>query len=82
MVQFSLDGRAVGVWDFTEDAKPIVKLFFFDEVEESILREIYSKAQKMGRFIANKEVQIKECHSMVSLTRRTAGGVMSPLKGC
>ena len=77
-----LDGRVVGVWDFTEDLEPLVKLFLLEEVEGSMLKQIYLKAQKIGRFIADKEVQIRECNSMVPLTRRTAGGVMSPLKGC
>jgi len=77
-----LDGRVVGVWDFTEDLEPLVKLFLLEEVEGSVVKEIYLKAQKIGRFIADKEVQIRECNSMVPLTRRTAGGVMSPLKGC
>jgi len=77
-----LDGRVVGVWDFTEDAEPTVKIFLFEEAEGSVLREIYLKAQKIGKFIAEKEVQIKECNSMVPLTHRTAGAVMSPLKGC
>jgi len=77
-----LDGRVVGVWDFMEDMEPLVKIFLFEEVKGSVLREIYLKAQKIGKFIADKEVQIKECDSMVPLTRRTAGGVMSPLKGC
>jgi len=75
-----LDGRVIGVWDFTKE--PSVKLFLFEEVERSVLRKIYLKAQKIGKFISDKEVQIKECESMVPLTRRTAGGVMSPLKGC
>jgi hypothetical protein len=39
-------------------------------------------AKKIGKFIVNREAQIKECDSMVPLTRRTAGGVMSPLKEC
>jgi len=77
-----LDGRVVGVWDFTEEVEPSVKVFLFKEVEGSVLEEIYLKAQKVGKFIADKEVQIVECASMVPLTRRTAGAVMSPLKGC
>ena len=77
-----VDGRVVGVWDFKEGKEPAVKILFFEEVENSALTEIYSKAQKIGRFIADKEVQIKECYSMIPLTRRTAGGFMSPLKNC
>jgi len=37
-------------------------------------------AKKIGKFIVEREVQIKECDSMVPLTLRTAGGVMAPLK--
>lgn len=77
-----LDGRVVGVWGFAEDTEPLVKLFLFEEFEGGVLREIYLKAQKTGKFIADKNVQIKECDIMVLLTRRTAGGVMSALKGC
>lgn len=77
-----LDGRVAGVWDFADDEEPLVKIFLFDEVEENVLNEIYLKAQDIGRFIADKEVEIRECDSMIPLTRRTAGGVMSPLRGC
>jgi len=77
-----LDGRVVGVWDFTEDAGPLVKLFLFETMEQNVLRKIHLEAEKTGEFIADKRVQIKECTAMVPLTSRTAGGVMSPLKGC
>jgi len=77
-----LDGRIVGIWDFTENKELSIKVFFFEEVEDSVLKEISLKAVKMGRFIANREVQIKECDSMIPLTQRTAGGVLSPLKSC
>jgi hypothetical protein len=76
-----IDGRVAGVWDFADDEEPLVKIFLFDRVEESVLDEIYLKAQGIGRFIADKEVKIRECDSMIPLTRRTAGGVMSPLRG-
>jgi hypothetical protein len=75
-----LDGRVVGVWDFSEDAEPTVKIFLFEEIEGSVLKEIRLKAQKIGKFIADKEVKIKECDSMVPLNSRSPGGVMSPLK--
>lgn len=77
-----LDGRVVGVWDFAEDAEPLVKLFLFKEVGERVLKNIHSKGKMIGKFIAKRDVKIRECDSMVPLTRRTAGGVMSPLKGC
>jgi len=76
----SLDSRVIGVWDFIEEEEPLVKLFFFEEVEEAALTEMSSKARNIGKFIVGREVQIKECDSMVPLTRRRAGGVMSPLK--
>lgn len=77
-----VDGRIVGVWDFLEDKKPKVKLYLFEDIERSILEEIYSGAFRIGEFIADKEVIIKECDSMVSLKQRTMGGFMSPLKNC
>jgi len=35
-----------------------------------------------GRFISEGEVRLKECDGMVLLTKRKAGGVMSPLRDC
>jgi hypothetical protein len=75
-----LDGKAVGVWDFEEAEKPSVKLHFFEKVERSALNAIHTEARKTGEFIAEEAVQIKECDSMVPLTRRGAGGFLAPLK--
>ncbi len=77
-----LNGRIVGVWDFTEDAEPTVKIFLFNEVGKGVLKSIQARAQQMGEFIADRKVRIKLCDSMVPLTSRHAGMVMSPLKGC
>ena len=77
-----LDGRVIGVWDFTGDTEPSVKLFLFKEMNKRVLREIYEKARGIGQFMVEKEVLIKECDSMVPLTQRPAGGVMSPLNYC
>jgi len=77
-----LDGRIIGVWDSAEYAKPLVKLFLFEKVEGDALKKIYLEAQRIGKFIADGEVRIKECSSMIPLTQRTAGGFMSPLKDC
>jgi hypothetical protein len=77
-----LNGWVVGVWDFAEDAEPTVKLFLFEEVGEKLLKGIHSRAQQVGEFIAERKVRIKLCDSMVPLTSRPAGMVMSPLKGC
>ena len=75
-----LNGETIGVWDVYEKPSPIVKLFLFEGVQNEVLKDIHSMAKKIGKFIMEKEVQIKECDSMTPLTRRKAGGVMSPLK--
>jgi hypothetical protein len=75
-----LGGKAIGVWDFEEAERPLVKLHLFEKVEHSVLSEIHSEARRTGEFIAEKEVQVKECDSMVPLTRRNAGGFLAPLK--
>jgi len=77
-----LDGKVVGVWDFTETPEPTVKIHLFKEAEETLAKEIRAKAQAIGKFIASKDVRIKECDAMTPLTQRTAGAVMSPLKKC
>jgi len=72
-----LDGEVIGVWDFEA---PVLKVFLFDAAEADVLKEIHAKARGMGTFISGKEVKVKECSSMIPLTQRTAGGVMSPLR--
>jgi len=77
-----LDGEVIGVWDIAEKDEPSVKLFLFEEVKKAAFNSICLMAKKTGKFIVDKEVQIKECRSMVPLTQRTAGSVMTPLKDC
>jgi predicted DNA-binding transcriptional regulator len=77
-----LDGRIVGVWDFDEEKEPTVKILLFEKTKPNVLKEIHSKARKIGKFISGDDVQIKQCRSMIPLTERTMGGFMSPLKGC
>jgi hypothetical protein len=77
-----LDGRVVGVWDFEQDSAPVVKLFLFDGVEGDVLKNVCVEAWRVGQFMADERVQIKECDAMVPLTERPAGSFMSPLKGC
>ena len=72
-----LDGKVIGVWDFEE---PFVKVFLFDDAETDVFNEMLFKAKRLGTFISGKEVAIKKCNSMIPLTQRTAGGMMSPLK--
>jgi hypothetical protein len=50
-----LDGKIVGVWDIGEDKEPSVKIYLFDEIKNSALTEISSKAQKIGKFITVKK---------------------------
>lgn len=75
-----LDGKVVGVWDISEKPTPLVKFLLFEKVKNTVLKDIRSIAKGIGEFIVDREVQIKECDSMVPLIHRTAGGVMSPLK--
>ena len=76
------DGTIIGVWDFSEEKIPAVKIFLFEEVRTNVSKEIRSHAGKIGKFISGSEVQIKECRSLVPLTKRPMGGFMSPLKRC
>ena len=77
-----LDGRVIGIWDFIEKMEPVIKIFLFEKAEKSVLEKILLKAHEIGKFIVGEDVSVKECKSMVPLTQRTAGGVMSPLKNC
>jgi hypothetical protein len=74
-----VDGRVIGVWDFSEDPKPTVKLFLFGKIAKSLLRAVEARARAMGQFIGDKPVAVEICDQMVPLTQRNAGGFMSPL---
>jgi len=75
-----LDGRIIGVWDVTEKPSPIIKLLFFSKIDENVMDKAYKEAYRIGEFIVEKEIHIKECKQMIPLTKRTAGGFMTPLK--
>ncbi len=75
-----VNGRIVGVWDFDEKEAPSIKLHFLSPPPSDILIEIRREAARLGRFIAEEEVIIKECDIMTPLTERPAGGFMSPLR--
>jgi len=74
-----VDGRVAGVWDFSEGPTPTVKLFLFQPPESTVLRLVESRARAMGGFLADRAVVLQMCDEMVPLTRRNAGGFMSPL---
>jgi len=77
-----LNGKVIGVWDVTEEPEPTIKFLLFHDVEKAVLSGIHVIAKRTGKFILDKAVQIKRCDSMIPLTRRTAGGFMTPLKDC
>ena len=74
-----VDGRVVGIWDLEE---PLVKIFYLKDVGKDIRKKVRSKASDVGKFLAEKPVQVKVCDSMVPLFKRTAGSFQSPLKDC
>ena len=77
-----VDGRVVGVWDFQGTGERLIKLLFFFPIASDQLHGIHALALRVGEFIAESDVKVKECESMIPLTKRSAGGFMSPLRGC
>ena len=75
-----LDGKIIGVWNVVEKPKAGVKFFLFKSIEEKIKNTIVLKLKKIGEFITEKSVEIRECDSMTPLNKRPAGGFMTPLK--
>lgn len=71
------EGKVIGIWDFES---PLFKYFLFHSIEKEVLKKIKDSARKVGQFLCGRNVQMKECTDMKPLTKRTAGGVMSPLK--
>ena len=77
-----LNGEVMGIWDFQDKPEPTIKFLLFERPKESIVNEIKNQARKIGQFILEQEVKIKECTNPVPLTKRSAGTFMRPLKEC
>jgi len=75
-----LNGRVIGIWDFSVKPEPVMKVHLLDKVAGSTSKIIESKARRLGSFIADREVPVRHIQSMTPLVQRTAGGFMSPLK--
>jgi hypothetical protein len=75
-----LNGRIVGVWDSAAQKERVVKLFLFEQMRDAVMTEIHQQGRHIGQFITGDDVQIQECDAMIPLTRRSAGGFLSPLK--
>ena len=77
-----INGKVIGVWDVEEKPEPLVKFYLFNSIEDNLKNRLFERAQKIGTFCLDINVQIKECSSMTPLTDRSAGGFMTPLKNC
>jgi hypothetical protein len=77
-----VDGKVVGVWDFQDQTTPVIKVFLFEDVNRNVRDMIHAEAFRTGRFIADREVELKVCETMKPLPDRPAGSVMAPLKDC
>jgi hypothetical protein len=75
-----INGRLSGIWDCPAD-EPLVKYFMFQDADKRTRKKIVAEAKRIGAFIHGQPVRVEECRSMVPLTERTVGSVMSPLKG-
>jgi hypothetical protein len=71
------NGKVIGVWDFEE---PHVRVYMFESIHQSALERVYSKADEVGMFISGKEATVNTCDMMVPLSKRTARGVIWPLR--
>lgn len=74
-------GEIVGVWDLEDSPDPTVKLHFLSRVPREIRKAAVRRAVEIGRIVFDREARVGFCESMISLVRRPAGSVMSPLKG-
>ncbi len=76
-----LSGRVIGVWDYEARGTPAIKVYIFDEVLNEIHDHIEMGARALGLFVFGENVSVMACSTMTPLTERTAGSMMSPLKG-
>ncbi|HMK47060.1 MAG TPA: winged helix DNA-binding domain-containing protein [Methanocella sp.] len=75
------NGRIIGVWDTDMTQGPRVKVYLFRQEADAItIKKIRAEAVRTGKFIFRKNPAVKECDSMIPLSRRPAGSVMTPLK--
>jgi hypothetical protein len=58
-----LNGKVIGIWDFKE---PVVKIFFFENPEADLLKEVSVQARSLGDFISGKDAEVKECESIIN----------------
>jgi hypothetical protein len=75
-----INGFVAGIWDIIMKPEPQIKIYLFNKVEDQIKSQIELECKRVGKFITEKDVSINLCKKMVSLTKRTRGGFMSPLK--
>ncbi len=76
------DGKVIGVWDFVGTKIPMIKFHFFEQQKKETYEKIKSQLKKVGSFIFDTEVPLKECKEMDPLKTRTPGEVQTPLKHC
>jgi len=78
-----IDGRVEGVWDVEEKPIPMVKVHLFGTWSSETMETMRNEAKRTGAFICDSAVvDVKVCSNMAPLDNRTAGGFMTPLKGC
>jgi hypothetical protein len=76
-----LNGNIVGVWDWEEEPRPVVKVHYLVRVNRESRALVEEEARKVGRFLCGQDVDFILCGTMSPLVARTAGGFQSPLKG-
>lgn len=47
------------------EIEPTVKLFLFREIKENVSKKVFSEAERVGKFISGRDVQIEKCNHMV-----------------
>jgi hypothetical protein len=76
-----VNGAIVGVWDWEEEPRPVVKVHYLVRVPREARALIGEEAHRVGRFLSGHDVEVFPCVSMAPLVARSAGGFQSPLKG-
>ena len=75
----TLNGKTTGIWDW-EVKEPSVKYFIFGGLTTNQRELVHSEMEKTGKFLFDSPFDILEKKSMESLTNRTAGWVLKPLR--
>ena len=76
-----LDGRIVGVWQATEEPRPMVRYHLFEQIGSDAEHAAVNRLAEAGRLYFDHEVEVTEVDTMSSLRSGRGRSAAHPLDG-